>query len=115
VNISVSSRNLSWIDKLRPGWRDLYRKLIWQLALVDPTLEVVNAKEMRGELLVRLDRSDQRAETLIRIAQIQTRTACTVCGKPAQPADRSGGVPLCDNHATSVTSFVNSIDPTRKT
>lgn len=89
----------------RPGWTELYARLVADLRNIDPGVVVSSARvHGEGELQVRVtpSRPQFRTPLLARIAHAEDEAArtCEVCGqageyRPTQPAGRI----RCDEHA----------------
>lgn len=96
----MTSDNLRWLQHLPTGWHPLYRELVANLADIDPELVVEQAKQKLGWLRVYLQLSDERAEVLIRAAELQSRTLCELCGSAGELRINQTGWhrTLCDDH-----------------
>jgi hypothetical protein len=92
-------RNLHHGDYIPAGWKPLFARLISELNKLDPTLEVVQAKQKFGELRVYLRSCCPRAADLIDAATRESKKTCETCGAEATlRAANEVYRTLCEDH-----------------
>jgi hypothetical protein len=99
--MTVTQDNLAWLDHLPKGWHPLYRDLLGDIARIDPTATVSQAKQKFGELRVYMKGYDERIYKLIRAAEVKSRATCEECGARGRLVVSPTGYyeTVCETHA----------------
>ncbi|QUT06071.1 hypothetical protein KFK14_00785 [Sphingobium phenoxybenzoativorans] len=97
----ILQRNLELAVALPTGWQALYRQLIHDVAEVDGTATVVQAKEKFGEMRVYLKAYSEPAFALTDAATARSRTLCQTCAEPAVLSRTTDGfyATVCSQHS----------------